>query len=300
MDSSRLDLNLLQTLDVLLAERNVTRAAARLNLSQPAVSAQLARLRDIFGDPLLLPGRRGMIPTARALELLAPLRKSLGDLRDVLRPAAVFAPDQAEMTVTIACSDYLQAIVLAPLALALRQEAPGIRLAMRHLDPADMAGLLAEGAIDLALGAPDLGAPHLRSRLLFVESYVLIGRRGHPGLKNPLPLDAYLKLDHVMVSRRGGGFWTPVDQALAALGATRKIALSAASFLFVPEIVAASDLVALVPRRLLRGRDENFCLVETPWLQERFEVAMNWHDSRHAHAGHGFLREKIARLVDAD
>lgn len=297
MDSSRIDLNLLRTLDMLLAERNVTRAAEKLCLSQPAVSAQLARLREIFGDPLLSPARRGMIPTARALELVGPLRQKLSELDDLLHIGERFCPAQAQMTIDIACSDFLQAAVLAPLILALRREAPGIRLALRHLDPAEMAGLLSSGAIDLALGAPAPAAPQLHNRPLFVETYVLIGRRGHPGLKNPLTLEDYLKLDHVVVSRRGGDFWTPVDAALAALGVKRRVALSAASFLFVLDIVAASDLVALVPRRLLRGREENFEAVETPWLTERFFVALNWHDSRHGHPGHVFVREKILGLV---
>ena len=121
MDTNHLDLNLLATLETLLAERNVTKAAARLHLSQPAVSAQLARLRDIFGDPLLLPARRGMIPTARALQLAEPLREALDQLRNAVQSHQDFDPASAELTVSIACSDYIQAAVIAPLAQASRQ-----------------------------------------------------------------------------------------------------------------------------------------------------------------------------------
>src|ERR1700722_15918702 len=112
MDTSKVDLNLLVTLEALLAEQNVTKAAARLNLSQPAVSAQLNRLRDVFEDPLLVPAHRGMTPTAKALELLAPLRQALDQLRTPLASHGSFSPGRATLTVTIACTDYIQAAVV--------------------------------------------------------------------------------------------------------------------------------------------------------------------------------------------
>src|SRR6218665_263093 len=112
MDGKRLDLNLLVTLEALLAEQNVTRAAERLHLSQPAVSAQLARLRALFDDPLLVPAQRGMTPTAKALELLAPLRQSLEQVRAAVSDHANFDPARAQLTLTIACTDYLQAVVV--------------------------------------------------------------------------------------------------------------------------------------------------------------------------------------------
>ncbi len=123
MDISRIDLNLLATLEVLISERNVTKAAARLHLSQPAVSAQLNRLRDLFGDPLLIPAHRGMIPTAKALALMEPLRQSLDQLRDTLQSHDDFSPARAELIVAIACTDYVQAAVVMPLVLALREKA---------------------------------------------------------------------------------------------------------------------------------------------------------------------------------
>ncbi|WP_018268544.1 LysR family transcriptional regulator [Methylosinus sp. LW4] len=297
MDTSHLDLNLLATLEALLAERNVTKAAARLHLSQPAVSAQLARLRDIFGDPLLLPARRGMIPTARALQMAGPLRDALDQLRYAVQAHQDFDPATAELTVSIACSDYIQAAVIAPLAKASRQRAPGVRIAVRHLAPALMEHQLASGEADLAVATPDATLSHLRSRHLFDETYVLIGRRDHPRLVDGLTIDDYVALEHVVVSRRGGHFRTPVDDALEALGRKRKVVLSAGSFLFVPEIVSESDLVALVPRRLLQRREEQLTIVELPWLGERFEVGMIWHERSHGHAGHRWLRELIVEIA---
>src|SRR5688572_30327208 len=119
MDSKRLDLNLLVTLEALLVEQNVTKAAARLHLSQPAVSAQLSRLRNAFDDPLLIPAQRGMTPTAKAIELLDPLRQALDQVRGTVARHRSFDPAKAKLTVTIACTDYLQTAVVKPLVLAL-------------------------------------------------------------------------------------------------------------------------------------------------------------------------------------
>src|SRR5687768_6317895 len=125
MDTKNLDLNLLVTLETLLVEQNVTRAAERLHLSQPAVSAQLSRLRELFDDPLLIPMQRGMTPTAKALELLDPLRLALDQVRATLVEHRHFDPRKASLTVAIACTDYLQTVVVQPLAVALRKWAPG-------------------------------------------------------------------------------------------------------------------------------------------------------------------------------
>jgi DNA-binding transcriptional LysR family regulator len=297
MDTNRIDLNLLVTLETLLAERNVTKAAARLNLSQPAVSTQLSRLRDIFDDPLLVPARRGMTPTAKALELLGPLRLALDQVRGTLHSHRDFSPARARLTVTIACTDYIQAAVVMPLVVALRRKAPGVRIAVRHWNPTLLEQQLASGEVDLGIATPAPDQPHLRHRHLFVETYVLIGRRGHPRLRRGLTIEEFVELEHVIVSPSGGGFTTPVDDALAALGHRRKVVMSAASFLFVPEIIAASDLVALVPRRLLHSQLDRLTLVGLPWLAEQFDIGLIWHERSHAHAGHQWIRDLVADIT---
>jgi DNA-binding transcriptional LysR family regulator len=298
MDRTRLDLNLLVTLEALLAERNVTKAAARLNLSQPAVSAQLNRLRDVFGDPLLIPAHRGMTPTAKALELLSPLRHALDQLQGTLHAHGAFSPHEAELTVMIACTDYIQAVVVAPLVLALREQAPGVRLAIRHWNPVRTADQLASGDVDLAITTPDPAQPQLRTRHLFDETYVLIGRHGHPALMADLPIEAFAQLEQVIVSPSGGGFTTPIDDALLALGYRRNVVMSAASFLFLPEIVSKSDLVALSPRRLVLGQAGRLTLVDVPWLAEQFNISLIWHERTHAHPGHRWVRDMIVELID--
>jgi DNA-binding transcriptional LysR family regulator len=297
MDTTRIDLNLLVTLETLLAERNVTKAAARLNLSQPAVSTQLSRLRDIFDDPLLVPARRGMTPTAKALELLGPLREALDKVRSTLHSHRDFPPATARLTFTVACTDYIQAAVVMPLVLALRRKAPGVRIAVHHWNPTLLEQQLASGEVDLGISTPDPGQPHLRHRHLFVETYVLVGRKGHPQLRGGLTIEEFVELEHVIVSPSGGGFTTPVDDALAALGHRRKVVMSAASFLFFPEIVAASDLVALMPRRLLHSQKDRLTQVIVPWLAEQFDIGLIWHERSHTHAGHRWVRELVAEIT---
>ena len=292
-----MDLNLLVTLEALLAEQNVTKAANRLHLSQPAVSAQLSRLRDLFDDPLLIPAQRGMTPTAKALELLDPLRHALDQVRAALAEHRHFDPGNAKLTLAIACTDYLQAVVARPLVVALRKQAPGVRIALRHLDPPQLEAQMVRGDVDLALMTPEHGPGSLRARRLFDERYVLIGRKRHPGLRRGLTVEEFARLDHVIVSLRGGDFTTPVDDGLAALSYQRNVVLSAASFLIVPEIVSHSNFVALVPERLVRDRRDELKIVECPFPVPGFTVSMLWHERNHGHSGQRWVRETVMEVT---
>ncbi|ATU94994.1 LysR family transcriptional regulator (plasmid) [Phyllobacterium zundukense] len=297
MDTKRLDLNLLVTLETLLVEQNVTKAAARLNLSQPAVSAQLNRLRHEFDDPLLIPAQRGMTPTAKAMELLDPLRQALDQVRATVVSHRNFDPAEAKLTVSIACTDYLQAVVVKPLVVELRMRAPGVRVALRNLDVPQLDAQMARGDVDLALMTPQAASPSLRTRHLFNERYVLIGRRKHPRLREGITVEEFAEMDQVIVSLDGGGFVTPVDSALADLGHRRNAVLSAASFLFVPEIVSYSDFVALVPERLVRDRADKLMVIDCPFPVEGFAVGMVWHERCHGHGGQRWIREAIVSLM---
>jgi DNA-binding transcriptional LysR family regulator len=297
MDTQRLDLNLLVTLEALLAERNVTKAAARLHLSQPAVSAQLARLRDVFDDPLLLPAQRGMTPTAKALELHEPLRHALDQVRAAVATHRAFDPAKARVTVTISASDYLQAAVLQPLVLDLRRRAPNVRIALRSIDAIQLEAQMARGDVDVALLTPDAAPKTLRARKLLDEDYVLIARLNHPRVRRRVSAEQFAALEHVVVSPRGGGFSTGVDTALAAMGLKRSVVLSAASFLFVPEIVAQSDFVALVPRRLVQHRADRLQVVECPFPVAGFSISMLWHERNHGHAAQRWVRERLLEVA---
>jgi len=292
----RLDLNLLVTLDALLAEHNVTRAAEKLHLAQPTVSIHLARLRDMLGDPLLLPGPRGMRPTARADELRGPLRQALAALSLAVGPASTFDPATASHTWRVAAYDYAEATILLPALAGLRATAPGTRLAVVQVPPAGIARLAEQGDIDLAFhilaGAPE----GLRRRSLFTERYVLVGRADHPRLKRRPTLAQFCRLDHVIVSPDGGGFRGATDAALAELGLSRHVALSVPHFLFVESVLASTDMVAMLPERLARNRP-GLRVVAPPLEIAGFEMLMLWHERVHRDPAHQWLREHIARAV---
>ncbi len=294
----RLDLNLLVTLDALLAEHNVTRAAERLHLSQPSVSVQLARLREIFGDPLLLPGPRGVRPTARADELRGPLRQALDALQRAVSPSRPFDPAQASHTWRIAASDYSESTIVLPALAGLRSAAPTTRLAVLDLRPAALARQAEHGDIDLAFHISAGAPPNLHRRSVFTERYVLAGRAGHPRLKRRPTLTQFCKLDHVIVSPDGGGFHGVTDTTLAELGMTRRVALSVPHFLFLGSVLATTDLVAMIPSRLVRGNDA-LQVAEPPLEVPGFEMLMLWHERIHRDPAHQWLREHIASSIFA-
>jgi DNA-binding transcriptional LysR family regulator len=292
----RLDLNLLVTLDVLLAEHNVTRAAERLNFSQPSISVHLAKLRDIFGDPLLLPGPRGMRPTARAEELREPLRLALEALSHAVSPAAAFDPALAEQTWRVAATDYGESTILLPAMASLRVAAPGTRLAVMEMSPPHIARQAEQGIIDLAFHTSD-GAPQgMRHRLLFKESYVLAGRAGHPRLKRRPTPKQFCELEHVIVSPDGGGFSGATDKVLAQAGLERRVVLSVPHFLFVISALLQTDLVAMLPERLVRGNPA-LRVVAAPVDIPGYEMAMLWHERSHRDPAHQWLREHVSAHV---
>jgi DNA-binding transcriptional LysR family regulator len=297
-DLRRLDLNLLVTLDALLAELHVTRAAAKLHLSQPAVSLQLARLRAHFGDPLLLPGPRGMRPTARAEELRGPLREALEGLRRAVAPAAAFDPATATNTWRIDAADYGALAIVAPVVAGLRRIAPHTRLVLVDRGPGAVAQQLASGELDLVLHTRERMSPVWRAQKLFDETYVLAGRRGHPRLKRRPSLAAFCALEHVVVSPEGGGFRGPTDTALEALGLSRRVVLSLPHFTVALATIASTDLVAMLPSRLVRGVAD-LQVTQAPLAVPGYEMAMGWHERSHRDAGHRWLRQQVAAAMQA-
>lgn len=292
----RLDLNLLLTLDVLLAEHNVTRAAQRLNLSQPSVSVQLARLREVFNDPLLLPGPRGMIPTARADALREPLRLALETLQRAVAPEEVFDPAKANLTWRVAATDYTETAIVLPLLSGLRTAAPNTRLAIYELSPGQSVRQAEQGERDIIFHTRDSAPPELHQRSLFTERYVLAGRQDHPKLKRRPTLAQFCQLEHVMVSPDGGGFSGATDAVLATHRLSRRVVLSVPHFLFMLKVLASTDLVAVVPERLVKSV-VGLTIVEPPVEVPGFEILMLWHGRVHRDPGHQWLRNYIAESM---
>lgn len=291
-DIRTMDLNLLKALDALLDERSVTRAAARLSLTQPAVSGMLTRLRERFADPLFVRTQRGIVPTARALELAGPVKQILSEIEGLLRPPA-FDPATADMVLTLAATDYALRAVVVPFLSVLRREAPGIRVAVLPVQDTRLHTQLERGEIDLALVTLDSAAADLHARRLFDERYVCIMRADHPGaVRGRLTLDRFCTLDHALVSYTGGSFEGVTDAALARLGRKRRVALSVTSFLVLPEILRQSDLIAVVPSRLAAHTD-GLVQCEPPLDIPGFSKYAAWHERTHHDAGHRWVRERL-------
>ena len=289
----RIDLNLLVTLETLLTERSVTRAAKRLHLSQPSVSVQLRKLREIFSDPLLSPAAGGMLPTTRAQALLPEIRSALAGIRRVVSHTGAFDPKTAQLTWQIAAADYAEYAVLLPLLSKLRRLAPEIRISVRQSGHAKMFKQLDSGAIDLGFLAMDTLPSHLHHRVLYNEHYVLVARKGHPALKRKLTLETFCELDYVVVSPEGGGFKGVTDAMLESRRRKRRVSLSTQHFLFVPEVVQQTDMVAIAPYRLVKDRADRLQILTPPLTIPSYDMAMIWHERSHADAAHAWLREQI-------
>ena len=297
-DIRNLDLNLLKTLDALLDERSVTRAATRLSLTQPAVSGMLTRLREAFNDPLFIRAPHGMVPTLRAQALASPVKQLLTDAEALLQPA-VFEPLNADFTWTIAATDYALKAVIVPFIAALKPLAPGIRVRIIPESPATLFAQTERGEVDIALLTPHSTPPDLHSRALYQEEYVCLMRADHPQAAAPLTLDLFCELEHVLVSWQGDSFRGVTDDALATLGCSRRVGLSVSSFLVLPEVLAVSDMIAVVPRRLAKMAS-GMKISPPPLAIPGFTKSMAWHERSHRDPAQQWLRELLHQTAQQE
>lgn len=291
-----IDLNLLVAFDALYDARNVTRAADRLALTQPTVSGMLNRLRDLFGDPLFVRTQHGVLPTPRADALYEPVKAVLANVEALVTPDE-FDPASAEMTISISANDYMQHALVVPFIESLQKQAPGIRLAVLPAYITNLAEELARGRIDVALSIPEFVDSSLPRSHLYTDRYVCVARKEHPLKGKKLSLDDFRGSDHLMVSPTGGSFSGPTDEALAALGARRRVSVSLPSFHVMLETIHTGDFLALVPERLLRGRMAGLKLFEPPVLVPDFDVIACWHRRVDKSPAHEWLRALLASLA---
>lgn len=288
-----LNLNLLVALDALLDAGTVTGAAQRLGVTQSAASHALRSLRELLGDPLLVRGAGGLVPTPRADALRLPVRRALLDLEHALRDPPSFDPATAQRRFILGAGDYI-AHVLLPALLERSIDTPGIDLDVVPFSNDHDVQRLATGELDLALAVFVPDAPGLRRERLFTDGFVCLVRRNHPHVRRRLTLRQFVRLPHVLISTTGPGP-SPVDQQLAAQGLRRRIALRIRYFLAAPMVVASSDLVLTAPRRLGEAFARHFDLElhEPPVDLSPFTVEQCWHERYDADPAHRWLRERV-------
>ena len=299
MNIGAVNLNLLVAFDALFEELSVTRAARRAGVTQPAMSNTLAQLRSLFGDALFVRHRTGLTPTARAKELAEPIRKGLGLLQGALTGHG-FDPATSQRRFVIATSDYVELVLLPALLRRLSKLAPQVRLQLRPWGLHEAPPELARGEVDLMLGFYDKLPPHHYEQPLFDDEYVCVVRRRHPTVKTKLTLAHYLELSHVLVSARSDSLGS-VDRALLAQGKKRHIGARVSHFLTVPVLVAQTDFVAALDRRVAEvfARPLGLKLFPPPLKLPKGTIGQVWHEQQHTDAGQRWLRAQVAEVAAA-
>ena len=292
---SRPDFNLLVTLDVLLAEGNVTRAAQRLRLSPSAMSRALARLRETTGDPLLVRAGRGLVSTPRALELRERVSQLVQDCEAVLRPAEKLNLQQIVRTFTLRTSEGFVENFGPDLIARVGEEAPGVRLRFVQKPNKDSAPLR-DGTVDLETGVVEkTTAPELRVQALFRDRYIGVVRKGHPLSKGKITPSRYAAGRHICVSREDLDKG-PIDEALRPFELERKVVTIVGGFSTALGLARSSDLIASVPERHtgnLRAGMHSFPL---PVSVPEFTVSLLWHPRLDADQAHRWLRGHVREI----
>ncbi|MEE4409746.1 LysR family transcriptional regulator [Serratia sp. C2(1)] len=297
-DFSRIDLNLLTVLMVLFRERSVSRAAQKLYLGQPAVSGALARLRDMFNDPLFVRSSQGMEPTPRAQALVLALTPLMENMQQVLFQLPVFAPTTAQHSFRLGMTDWVEMWLMPSLMVALKQQAPGITLNVIATDPFRDSDALEKDHIDLALSVAP-GGPHwLRREVLTRMRFCTLWHPAQLALPAPLSLADYTANDHLLVSYRGANA-SVIDQQLAAAGVQRKVRYTTPHFAALPPILQNTPVFATVPAGLGKSWSKNYGLKrsELPLEIPPFEVAMLWHHKRNQDPALLWLLEMVREIT---
>ena len=300
MDFHGIDLNLLAAFDALMSERNVTRAAARVRVSQPAMSAALSRLRKLFGDPLFLRSAQGLLPTPRAREIEEPLAQALRQIESVLVKKPEFVPANASLTLTLGLSDYPAFVLLPALMHALAQRAPGVSLNVHSFNDRDHAvDLLDSGAVDCAIGvAPSYPDGRILTRPILKDEFVTIVSNRHPAAGRGMDMKTFLSLEHVLVSPEGERHGH-VDQALSQRGKKRRLALTLPQMFAAPVIVAGTSMTATIMKRvaLSSSAGRKLALFPPPVPLPEIVFDLIWHRRTDSHPAQRWFRESIASVA---
>jgi DNA-binding transcriptional LysR family regulator len=293
------DLNLIEALDALLAENSVTKAAARLHTSAPAMSRALARLRRAFDDPLLVRAGRDLVPTPRALELRGEVHAVAARARALFAPATTADPRTAVRMFDLQVTDMLSTTFIPSLIDDLRVQAPGISLRLRPESIEDTPALR-DGLVDLEIGSIRPGDPEIHSETLVTETLIGAVRPGHPlaRSKKTVTPQRFAEADHIVVSRRGRAHG-PIDEQLADLGLRRRVAAVVPTFASALFLVRETDVVCVAPARLGRPMLETLGLrtFPIPLALPSVTIGMAWHPRNHHDRTHQLLRERTRHIM---
>lgn len=300
MPEKHLDIYLLRCLRAFVDEAHVTKAAERMGSTQPAMSAVLRRLREIFNDPLLVRTEKGMVPTERARELATSLTVALDVIDHALAADQPFVPDSAQTSFNIAASESVSFLLMPALTARVRQIAPGVQLRVRIPDLPRARQALEEGEIDLLLSFTRTAPAGLRSSTLLTQKLVVIAASSHPATPH-FGLDAFLAWPHAghQLGRGGSSIEDAVDAALARLGRQRTIGVWLPSAISLPTVVSQTDCLATVPlgvaTRLAPALDLQ--VLQPPLPLGDVQVGMYWHDRMHQNAPHKWLRQTLREVA---
>lgn len=295
---SRIDLNLLVVLEAIVAEGGVSRAAERLNLTQPAVSHALARLRELFDDPLFVREGRNLAPTSLTKRLVEPLRQSLQALGALIEKGESFDPARTEAVFTVSMRDPMEVLILPRMMQRFRRTAPQIDLRTVQVRRRSLESGLADGTLDAALDVALPLSERIHRQRVSADRFVVAARKGHPRVRPGFTLAAYLAEKHVMVTsrRRGPG---AEDIELGQQGQRRHVALRCRNYLAAIRVVAESDLVLTMTARYasLLGTGSGVRVLPMPLKMPTLDLFLYWHDRVHDDPANRWLRLQLVEAL---
>ena len=298
IDLASLDLNLLVVFDAILKDRNVTLAARRVGLSQPAMSSALARLRRTFNDPLFVRTGHGMLPTPYAQLLAPPIQRACELVASSFAIGNEFDPAASSRTFLFYMTDIGEGVFLPKLLQALEQRAPRARVKVLRIPEHGEQEAMAAGDVDIAVGLfPDLKAGFFQQRL-YRDEFVCLVRANHPRAKGTISARQFAEMRHAVVTSAGTGHEAAVERAFAKHRYERRIALTIPHFMAVPVIVSQTDYIVTVPRRLALAfaAFPGIRIVEPPIAIDPFEIKQHWHERYHHDPANKWIRGLIAEL----
>jgi DNA-binding transcriptional LysR family regulator len=302
MSFNHLDLNLLRVFDAIFHTRSVTIAAANLHTTQPAVSKQLTRLREVLEDQLFVRTSDGMAPTPRAEAMAGPIRQALAQLQGVIEQELGFDPQKSDRRFRIFMNDVGQMVLLPRVLELVAREAPFINLQTVQLPSSRMRGIALEsGDVDLAVGYFEEFEGSMHCQVLFEEHYVGMVRANHPTIRDNLSFEQFLSAPQLVYQPSGGGHGSQestVDKAFWAAGVERRVAVRVAHAMGISSMVTSTDLLLVAPHRLALACAElvDVTILELPITVPQFSVAQYWHDRFHSDPANRWLRGLFARL----